>query len=261
MLRFPHWIFFSVTLISIVSVGSFTSISTNSWKHFIHLSVKINLLSPALASNQIKTKPKFRYVPPTRRPPKSTQATGSRGCVQSQSQPITLTLLAPKDRDGLTISGHPTFFWNISAPAAMAFTLTVPGVAQPLFEQQIRPEAAGIVQLKMPQNLPELLPGREYRWSVSLICNPERPSANPFVQNWIKRVSATSQLRQKIAATPSERDRAKIYTEAGLWYDALAAISTAYKNNPKDTSLLEDRLSLLEQLGLTLHQLPSNSSH
>lgn len=261
MLSSPKFINLLITATSIVSIHSFRSIAANSWQFFIHQSLNFSLNSPALASDRVKTKPKFRYVPPTRRAPKSTQATGSRGCIQSQSQPVTLTLLAPKDHDGLTISGHPTFFWDVSAPAPMVFTLTVPGVAQPLFEQQIQAQSAGIVQLKMPQNLAELVPDREYRWSVSLICNQNRPSANAFVQSWIKRVPATSQLKQKIAATPSERDRAKIYAEAGLWYDALEAISTVYKNNPKDTSLLEDRLSLLEQVGLTLHQLPNTSSN
>jgi hypothetical protein len=232
---------------SIISIQLLSSTNAPLEQTFIRPSINFSFSSPAMADNPPKARPKFRYVPPTRRPPKSTQATGSRGCAQSrQSQPVTLTLLVPRDHDGVTISGHPTFFWDVSAPVAMAFALTERGLVKPLFEQQIQPQAAGTVQLKMPQNLPELVSGREYRWSVTLICNSDRPSANGFVQSWIKRVPNTSELTQKIAAS-SERDRALIYAEAGLWYDALEAISTAYRDNPKDKSILEDRLLLLEQ--------------
>ena len=96
--------------------------------------------------------------------------------------PVSLTLLVPKDRDGLTTSGHLTFFWHVSAPVQMAFTLTQRGVVQPLWEQQIQLPTAGIVQLQMPINLIELLVGKEYHWSVTLLCNRYRPSAYPFFQ-------------------------------------------------------------------------------
>lgn len=195
---------------------------------------------------------KFRYVPPHRRSPKSTQITGSRGCNESgPAQPVSLTLLVPNDHDGLTTSGHPTFFWHVSAPVLMTFALTERGVVQPLIEQQIQPPAAGIIQVPMPKELPELVPDREYRWSVTLVCNPARPSADAFIHTWIKRVPVTPELTQQLTATTSEREHALTYAQAGLWYDALGAISTAYAANPNDQSILEDRLLLLDQAGLS----------
>jgi hypothetical protein len=205
----------------------------------------------ALANTPPKARSAFRYIPPKRGNPKSTQATGSRGCPQAQqSQPIALTLLVPNDHDGLTISGHPSFFWHVTAPMPMTFILTERGVVQPLWEQQIQPQTAGIVQMDMPKSLSELLPGKEYRWSVTLICNRDRPSANPFIQTWIQRVPTTPALTQQLAAAKSERDQAQIYARAGLWYDALTAISTAYADRPKDPSILEERLLLLDSVGL-----------
>jgi hypothetical protein len=68
-------------------------------------------------------------------------------------------------------------------------------------------------------------------------------------------------LTQKIAAASSERDRALIYAEAGLWYDALEAISTAYRDNLKDKSILEDRLLLLEQGELMSNNYPFKWQH
>jgi len=52
-------------------------------------------------------------------------------------------------------------------------------------EKQLQTKVAGVIRLNMPEDLPELVPGREYRWSVELLCNPERPSANPIAQSWL----------------------------------------------------------------------------
>ena len=249
MLTSGHFIAVAIATTSIL-IQSLSSINTPVNRTFKRASIALSFATPALADTPSKAKPAtFRYVPPKRGNPKSTQATGSRGCNQVQSQ-VSLTLLVPKDHDGLTTSSHPTFFWHVSAPVQMAFTLTQRGVVQPLWEQQIQPPAAGIVQLEMPSNLPELLPGKEYRWSVSLLCNRERPSANPFVQTWIERIPTTSSLTQQLAAAPTDRHRASIYAQAGLWYDALAAISAAHTANPKDVSILEERLLLLDSVGL-----------
>jgi len=211
-----------------ILIQSLSSINTPVDTAFKRVSIALSFATPALADTPSKAKSAVRYVPPKRGNPKSTQATGSRGCTQVQQSPVSLTLLVPKDHDGLTTSSHPTFFWHVSAPVQMAFTLTQRGVVQPLWEQQIQPSAAGIVQLQMPNNLPELLPGKEYRWSVTLLCNRDRPSANPFVQTWIERIPTTPSLTQQLAAASSDRDRASIYAQAGLWYDALAAISAAH---------------------------------
>jgi len=236
---------------SIILLQSLSSLGAPLDHSIKRLSVSLSFGAPALAGTPAKASSKFRYVPPKRGRPKNTQAAGSRGCgASSQSQPI-LTLLVPRDHDGLTVSGHPTFFWHVSAPVPMAFALTEQGMAQPLLEQQIQPREAGIVQLAMPKDLPELVQGRKYRWSVTLTCNPDRPSANPFVQSWLERVPISSKLALQLATTASEREHALTYAQGGLWYDALEAISTAYSVNFKDHSILEERLSLLEQAGLT----------
>lgn len=58
-------------------------------------------------------------------------------------------------------------------------------------------------------------------------------------------------LLSALFAASSERKRALIYAQAGLCYDALEAISTAHGANPNDRSVLDDRLLLLDRVGLT----------
>lgn len=104
---------------------------------------------------------------------------------------------------------------------------------------------------KLPADAPELVSGRKYRWSVSLLCNANRPSTNVFVQSWIEHIPTKPELTQHLTGATSEQERARIYAAAGLWYDALATISDAYSSNPSDRSIAERYLSLLEQVGLT----------
>lgn len=204
--------------------------------------------SPALASFPEQTQSSnFNYVPPYRGTPRRTQGTGTRG--GDESERAALKLLVPSDHTGQTLSGHPTFFWYISEipEEPVEFALVETGVAQPIFVQQLQLQKAGIVRLEMPQNLPALVPGKEYRWSVTLINNANQRSDDTFAQSWIKRVAETPVLKQKLAAARSDRDRASVYAEAGLWYDALNTLSTPQA----DPSNREAFLSLLEQAGLT----------
>ena len=206
--------------------------------------------SPALASFPEQTKSKVQYVPPNRGTPRRTQGTGTRGGDEPES--VALKLLVPDDHTGQTISGHPTFFWYISEvpKEPVEFSLVESGVAQPIFVQQLQLNKAGIVRIEMPKNLPELVPGREYRWSVTVISNANRRSNDTFAQSWIKRVPTTPTLKQQLAAAKSDRDRALIYAKAGLWYDALNTLSTAQSANSTNSPMRQDFLSLLDRAGL-----------
>lgn len=199
-----------------------------------------------------------QYVPPSRGTPKNSVGAGSRGC--PQSVPVTLALLVPNDHNGQTVSGHPTFSWYMSDKTSVPveFALVEPGVAKPVFVKQMQVSQAGIMQVQLPNELPELATGKKYRWSVSQICDSNRPSNNVFVQSWVERVSPNSELSQKLATVKTEdsslqavRERARIYAQAGLWYDALQALSTGYTANPNDPSIKADFLALLAQGGLT----------
>jgi hypothetical protein len=153
--------------------------------------------------------------------------------------------------------------------------LTKSGVPQPLYRKQIDSPQSGLIQIEMPKDRPELVAGQVYQWSVALVCYPKRPSSNPFFSSWIERIPTTPALQQQLAAvtakrnsprrnlssrdtantskaSPQEnRDRAAIYAEAGLWYDATDALVKARMANPNDPSTQADFRALMEQVGLT----------
>ncbi len=195
-------------------------------------------LAPALA----------QYKPPQRPSPIRTDGTGSRGCEKTPTVP--LTLLVPNNHDGWTVAARPTLAWYMPEARTVEIALTEPGVPKPLLIKQLDAQP-GIAQVTLPADAPELVPGRTYRWSLAMICNPKRRSADVFAQAWIKRVDASADLTRQLAGTKSDRDRSRVFAQNGLWYDALAAIATAHTTHPKDTSVRDELLTLLEQGGLT----------
>ncbi|HAA30849.1 MAG TPA: hypothetical protein DCE56_28080 [Cyanobacteria bacterium UBA8553] len=222
----------------------------------------------------------IRFVPPVTRNPRTSQGAGSRGGCEQSSIPAEdlVTLLIPsKDYIGQTTSSHPSFFWYLSESVSvpMQFTLRESGVSKPLYQKQLDSPRPGIIQLEIPKDRNGLVPGKSYGWSVTLVCNAKRPSVNPFFYSWIERVPTTPALEQKLAmANPNSnalnqmrlsekssgdrhsllktmRERASIYAQAGLWFDALASLSKAQSVNSSESFVREDFLSLLNQVGLT----------
>jgi hypothetical protein len=219
---------------ALVEVGS-----TPEMGAFFHLN------PPAIAATP-------RYTPPQNRGmPARTLGGGSRGC--DLAAPVAFSLLVPHDHMGLTASSHPTFSWYSSAPSPhpVVFALVEPGVSKPVFTQQLSGQQVGINQVKLPDTVPGLVAGRKYRWTVSQVCNPKRPSENAYALGWIERVQPSSQQSQAIAKA-TDSDRGQVFAEQGFWYDALEAFAKRNSQSPQKITVSEPLLSLLQQGGLSL---------
>jgi hypothetical protein len=169
----------------------------------------------------------------------------------SQSAPVSLTLLVPEKHIGLTASGRPTFVWYLSdVPAVpMRFRLTEPEGKTTFIDQKIDVPQAGINKLEMPKDKPELVSGQTYHWKLSLVCNKGQASPN-VAQATIRRVDAPQKLQEQLVGKTLESEKAIIYAKEGYWYDALAASLAARAANPNNAAVRDDFLSLLDQVGL-----------
>ena len=187
------------------------------------------------------------YQPPPGKPRRQyRKAGGSRGCNRKVTNAI--TLLVPEDRIPLTLSEHPTFWWYSSQELSLPlrFTLLEPG-QKPIYSQELTLNKSGLIALTLPETVPPLEVGKEYRWSVSILCNRQKPSQNAVAQAWIERVSVpqpkveeTEQLSCNLA-----------YARAGLWYDALSC-GISRSNQPNSPSLMAQEIfsSLLKEVNL-----------
>lgn len=256
----PHFAAVAVSTTSIIALQVLSVL--NPLPTHAQNSANIVLSNQSILLSQ-STGSRIRFVPPVNKNPRQSQGSGSRGCRNQSVQANLVTLLIPsKEYVGQTLSGRPTFFWHLSQPVSvpMQFSLVEDkSGGKTVLKQQIDSPQPGIIQVEIPQNQPELVTGRLYRWNITLLCNANRPSENVFLQSWIERVSATPTLKQQLAgarlnrnSTPQQlRDRASIYARSGLWYDAITTLSDALKANPQNTLVQDDFFSLLDQVGLS----------
>lgn len=176
------------------------------------------------------------YTPPNRGRPQQTQGTGSRGCeaiAGDKDTTIDVTLVAPVDHTAYTVSGQPVFYWiaehTINRP--VEFTLVEDGNPNPIYVEEFDRLEAGMNQVALDSEK-SLEVGKTYRWTVSVICNAQRRSADVFAQGWIERVDVSEDLQARLDAATTPEDVAQAYAESSIWFDALAAL-------PSDRDRLE----------------------
>jgi hypothetical protein len=173
---------------------------------------------------------------------------GSRG---SGDAAVTLDVLAPDDI-GTTTQEQPSLFWYQSKPADAKFELTLlqPNKIKPLVQVKVdRANKTGVQRLKLSDHGVKLAPGVEYQWVVALVTDSQNRSTDLVASGAIKRVETEADLKAKISqATPASL--AGIYAEAGIWYDALGALSDQIEAQPDNRALRQTRADLLRQVGL-----------
>jgi hypothetical protein len=189
------------------------------------------------------------YKPPLRGAPGGRVGGGTRGTPGRDT--FTLSVLAP-DANGLTVSEQPALYWFISADISLPVEVTIadPNGTQPLLEKRVpTPVKRGVQRFPLADHGVKLAPGIPYRWSVTVVSDPNRRSRDILASGTIERVEPPAGLGAKLQGA-SKANLAFLYADAGIWYDALAAISELIESSPNDAELLRQREALLTQAGL-----------
>jgi hypothetical protein len=188
------------------------------------------------------------YKPPLRGAPGGRLGGGTRG---AGGDVYVLSVLAP-DHSGLTLQEEPSLYWYISRPTSLPveFTIMDPSTVQPVLEMRIAPPISpGVHRIRLSDHGVRLAPDAVYRWYVAIVPDTGRRSRDILAGGTIQRVQPTAELSAKLReARPEEAPF--IYAEAGLWYDALAAMSELIDRSPDDTELRQRRAALIAQIGL-----------
>jgi hypothetical protein len=187
------------------------------------------------------------YTPPPRGAPGGRVGGSTRG---AGMMPL-LSALAP-DHTGLTVQEQPSLYWYLAGATGypVEFTIIDDRSIQPLLETRINgPIQPGVQRLRLADYGLRLSVGVPYRWSVALVVDPDSRSRDNVAGGAIERIAPPAELRTKLTRA-GKAQAPNIYAEAGLWYDALAAISDLLDAAPNDPVLRQKRSSLLEQVGL-----------
>lgn len=165
-------------------------------------------------------------------------------------EPLYLSVLSP-DHIGLTMFEQPALFWFIAYPTSQPVDVMITDESntQRLLDvRMLPPIQPGIHKVDLRDYGIRLQLNTTYQWKIVL--QGLNPGESYTTSGWIMRVSPSANVATlanlpSIHATPT-----KPLLEAGLWYDAIWALSERLHTDPTDTLALTQRANLFEQVGL-----------
>lgn len=193
-----------------------------------------------------------QYRPPSRGIPGRREGAGTRGtCMAGQKFLMPLT---PVDGFSATVSNSPTFFWYVPpSPARRAEFALLDGNDRELYKTTIAlPATPGIVSYTIPETVTKsvLEVSKDFYWQFTVLCDPNYPSRNPFVEGVVQRINANPNLSNRLKQATSVYDRANIYASAGIWHDAIAILAQNQCTYPNESSPRNHWTTLLQSVQL-----------
>lgn len=185
---------------------------------------------------------------------------GTRGPCVKNAPNYKLTSLVPANSFGTTLAEYPTFLFYVppiqeEEKPQLEFALNAEN-GQVIYKTNFPvARSPGIVSVSLPAsaNLPRLEENKNYKWSFTLICNPQDPSdksGNSWVEGSIRRVQLSPTVAQQLEGVSSPRGKVIAYSAAGIWFDALSTLAELRRATPSDPILEKDWKDLLQSVGL-----------
>lgn len=172
------------------------------------------------------------FVPPSNLGrPGNREGAATRGTCKfnlAEQQPG-LTALIPPSNIGLTTAANPTVFWylpknNYQVGEMMLYKATET-------EQTLVDRTTFLLEGRSSLDRftwanQTLALNQDYRWVLSLICDPANPDPSQivYVEGWIRRVDLAPNVQATLAKTQG-LNRFQVYAQSGLWYDALTVLA------------------------------------
>ncbi len=163
----------------------------------------------------------------------------------SDTQFPSVFVLAP-NHIGHTSQEHPVLYWYLSQNAQHPLDVMIAeeGHLDVLLDIRLLPPLqAGFHELRLEDYGITLRPEVPYRWTVRII--------NPQAAETLTASGAIQQIHAPAGSSTSLLYSPEGYAQKGQWYDAITALQTLIQAKPRNTDLLTQRASLLEQVGLT----------
>lgn len=174
------------------------------------------------------------FQPPSNPRPRSGSQTsmGTRQGSCLADADTSLAALGPSSVVGRTTSSRPSFTWYlppVQTSPIVQFRLLAPdesGIPVAIHTAHLD-YASGYSTYQIPDDVPALVDGVEYRWQVIVACDPNSPSRSIGQELSIEKVAASPSLMQSISSSDNAIQQALAYGRAGIWYDAIAAVAQA----------------------------------
>ena len=107
----------------------------------------------------------------------------------------------------------------------------------PVIEERVKcPQKPGIQCIRLTDYSILLRENTQYKWLITLVPEPNRRSKYILAGGFIERIPFTDELSGKLQEA-GKNGEPYVYAEAGIWYDALTAISELIGKTPNDETL------------------------
>ncbi len=199
---------------------------------------------------------RVRYVPPSNLDAPRVSVPGisrSTGCVEF----ICLIALVPDLQVAIspvpqTISERPTiYFLSPKVDSKASFSLfedndssTSKRIYQKKFPLK---NEAGVIAFKLPDDAPTLEIGKTYKFRFDV---NDSPDSSKIVYGYIRRVSPSQKLVDQLNKISKPIDRAVLFAQESIWFEAVQALAEAQLTVPKNTEVIEEWTSLLKSTNL-----------
>ncbi|WP_232224142.1 DUF928 domain-containing protein [Mastigocladopsis repens] len=197
------------------------------------------------------------FKPPRILAPKESTGGASRqadNCLFAQTTSATnsVTPLLPSSRIGLTVKERPAILVYIPRTTVKKALFSVQDEQDTnLYQTTIDlPEKPGVMAIKLPKSVPGLKTGKNYQWSLAMICSGEllEPDS-PLVSGWIQRVHPPVSLKNHGHSSPS-LELVSHLAKSGIWYDTIFEHARLRQAQPKNATITASWKQLLNDVGL-----------
>ncbi len=168
----------------------------------------------------------------------------------------TLIALVP-DHVGFTVRRNPALCWYLSEETSRSvlFTVVDSRGIHPVIEQPLPPPiGSGLHCLNLHDYGVDLREQEPYRWFITLVVDPGRPSRDVVAGGMIERIPYDEACILGMACSNSGCTREAInrYAESGLWYDAVGCLLELLQQNDDSPAFRAVLDNLLAQVGVRL---------
>lgn len=205
------------------------------------------------------------FTPPTNLGrPGNREGAATRGAckVEASDTEPDLTAIVPVSNIGLTTAMRPTLYWYLPANNYQEIQFSLyqskeDNTETLIYDAQLplagRPRLDSIT---LDGKVAPLIEGVDYRWVVSLICNPNDPDPSQvrYVEGWVRRVTPSANLSQ-VLSTATPLQQFEILAEKGLWYDALTTLVEFRQKQPTSSEAAAKWAELMNAQSVRLNRL------
>lgn len=191
-----------------------------------------------------------KFRPPKTSKPKDSSGAGSRDGLRCPYE-APIQVLMPRGNYGLTYQERPSIYIKLADKTkAQKVVLAFYNETLKSYQRAFLPiNSSGIVRFSLPLDKKALVPGRDYQWSLAVVCGNSLQPDDPVFKGWVQRVARIPYI-ENLNQQKSIIEQITWLADKGFWYDMLDVIIQARLKHPQDRQLTSIWKSILQDSGL-----------